>query len=150
MSLALCLAPACAVRGLENARLCWHFSAEGFFVAIVVVEVRFVKKTATTRSVAVLLKRSVVSAAESPTQMRCISSIGSPRRKVAVLGAAGGIGRPLGLLVKLNPLVTNLSLYDIAGTPGVAADISHVDTTATVSTIFLAQCLYISGLLSLL
>ncbi|CAK9215805.1 unnamed protein product [Sphagnum troendelagicum] len=84
------------------------------------------------RSVAVLLKRSVVSAAKSPAQTRCISSSSSPRRKVAVLGAAGGIGQPLGLLMKLNPLVTDLSLYDIAGTPGVAADISHVDTTATV------------------
>jgi malate dehydrogenase len=35
--------------------------------------------------------------------------------------------------MKLNPLVTDLSLYDIAGTPGVAADISHVDTGARVS-----------------
>ena len=29
-----------------------------------------------------------------------------------------------------NPLVTELSLYDIAGTPGVAADVSHVNTAA--------------------
>ncbi len=149
MSLALRLAPACAVRGLEREALL-AFSAGDFFVAIVVVEVRSMEKMATRRSVAVLLKRSVLSAAKSPAQTRCISSSSSPRRKVAVLGAAGGIGQPLGLLMKLNPLVTDLSLYDIAGTPGVAVDISHVDTTATVSTIFLAQCLYISGLLSLL
>jgi malate dehydrogenase len=51
-------------------------------------------------------------------------------RKVAVLGAAGGIGQPLGLLMKMNPYVTELALYDIAGTPGVAADISHVNTAA--------------------
>uniref|UniRef100_A0A7S0SSH8 Malate dehydrogenase n=1 Tax=Mantoniella antarctica TaxID=81844 RepID=A0A7S0SSH8_9CHLO len=50
--------------------------------------------------------------------------------KVAVLGAAGGIGQPCGLLMKMNPLVTELSLYDIAGTPGVAADISHINTAA--------------------
>ena len=89
--------------------------------------------------------------------------------KVAVLGAAGGIGQPCGLLMKMvrrrshpislpkpsegtdgrsapisppeltrdtarhppqNPLVTELSLYDIAGTPGVAADVSHVNTAA--------------------
>ena len=31
-----------------------------------------------------------------------------------------------------NPLVTELSLYDIAGTPGVAADVSHVNTGAQV------------------
>jgi malate dehydrogenase len=61
-----------------------------------------------------------------------MSSDTTPRRKVAVLGAAGGIGQPLGLLMKLNPLVTDLSLYDIAGTPGVAADISHINTGANV------------------
>eukprot|EP00958_Prasinococcus_capsulatus_P019540 scaffold2421_cov390-Prasinococcus_capsulatus_cf.AAC.9 len=52
--------------------------------------------------------------------------------KVAVLGAAGGIGQPLSLLMKLNPLVGALSLYDIAGTPGVAADISHINTPPLV------------------
>jgi hypothetical protein len=55
------------------------------------------------------------------------------KRTVAVLGAAGGIGQPLGLLMKLNPLVSDLRLFDIAGTPGVACDISHVNTQATVS-----------------
>ncbi|KAJ7527605.1 hypothetical protein O6H91_16G087800 [Diphasiastrum complanatum] len=54
------------------------------------------------------------------------------RRKVAILGAAGGIGQPLSLLLKLNPLVSHLSLYDIAGTRGVAADISHINTRAEV------------------
>ncbi len=53
--------------------------------------------------------------------------------KVAVLGAAGGIGQPLSLLMKLNPLVTELSLYDIRGAPGVAADISHVNTKSVVT-----------------
>ena len=28
--------------------------------------------------------------------------------------------------------MTELSLYDIAGTPGVAADVSHINTTAQV------------------
>jgi malate dehydrogenase len=35
--------------------------------------------------------------------------------KVAVLGGAGGIGQPLSLLVKLNPRVTELAIYDIDG-----------------------------------
>lgn len=48
--------------------------------------------------------------------------------KVAVLGAAGGIGQPLSLLLKLNPLVKQLALYDIVNTPGVAADLSHINT----------------------
>lgn len=46
---------------------------------------------------------------------------------------AGGIGQPLSLLLKADPLVTSLSLYDIRGAPGVAADVSHVDTASEVA-----------------
>jgi malate dehydrogenase len=53
--------------------------------------------------------------------------------KVAVLGAGGGLGQPLSLLLKSDPLVTSLSLYDIRGAPGVAADVSHVDTASEVT-----------------
>lgn len=79
------------------------------------------------------------------------SSAGVEGRKVAVLGAAGGIGQPLSLLMKvrkplthlrdqiaasyraqLSPHVSELALYDIAGTPGVAADVSHVNQPAIV------------------
>ncbi|KAA3471556.1 malate dehydrogenase, mitochondrial-like [Gossypium australe] len=56
-----------------------------------------------------------------------------PARKFAVLVAAGGIGQPLALLMKLNPLVSQLALYDIANTPGVAADVSHVNSRAEVA-----------------
>jgi len=52
--------------------------------------------------------------------------------KAVVLGAAGGIGQPLALLLKTNPLVTELSLYDIVNTPGVAADLSHIPSNAKV------------------
>ena len=41
--------------------------------------------------------------------------------KVGVAGAAGGIGQPLSLLLKLDPNVKELSLFDVARTPGVAA-----------------------------
>ncbi|CAN6341167.1 unnamed protein product [Urochloa humidicola] len=61
---------------------------------------------------------------------RRYSSSANPERKVAILGAAGGIGQPLALLMKINPLVTSLSLFDIAGTPGVAADVSHINSPA--------------------
>jgi hypothetical protein len=47
-------------------------------------------------------------------------------KKVAVLGAGGGIGQPLSMLLKLSPHVDELACYDIVGTPGVAADLSHV------------------------
>lgn len=51
-----------------------------------------------------------------------------------VAGASGGIGQPLALLLKNNSLVTRLALYDIAPiTPGVAVDISHINTPAVVS-----------------
>ena len=63
---------------------------------------------------------------------RAYSVDSGPGRKVAVLGAAGGIGQPLALLMKLNPLVSHLSLYDIAGTPGVAADVGHINTRSEV------------------
>ncbi|RRT42183.1 hypothetical protein B296_00021895 [Ensete ventricosum] len=68
---------------------------------------------------------------------RLFSSDSAPERKVAILGAAGGIGQPLALLMKLNPLVSDLALYDIAGTPGVAADVGHINTRAQVSSSFL-------------
>lgn len=49
------------------------------------------------------------------------------------MGAAGGIGQPLSLLLKMSPLISHLNLYDIAHTPGVAADLSHIRTKARVS-----------------
>ena len=55
--------------------------------------------------------------------------------KVTILGAAGGIGQALSLLLKTQlPNGTELSLYDIAPvTPGVAADLSHIPTDVKVT-----------------
>ena len=69
-----------------------------------------------------LLARSMSSAAAA-----------SSNKKVAVLGAAGGIGQPLSMLLKLSPQVGTLSCYDIVGTPGVAADLSHIPTPANIT-----------------
>ncbi len=52
---------------------------------------------------------------------------------VSVLGAAGGIGQPLALLLKTSPLISELRLYDVMNTPGVATDLSHISTGARVS-----------------
>ncbi|WED22140.1 malate dehydrogenase [Vibrio sp. JC009] len=54
--------------------------------------------------------------------------------KVAVIGAAGGIGQSLALLLKNRlPAGSELSLYDIAPvTPGVAKDLSHIPTPVSV------------------
>ncbi|CAH1110891.1 unnamed protein product [Psylliodes chrysocephalus] len=51
---------------------------------------------------------------------------------VAVLGASGGIGQPLGMLLKVNRLISKLTLYDLQHTMGVAADLSHIETPAKV------------------
>ncbi|KAF0437762.1 malate dehydrogenase [Gigaspora margarita] len=53
--------------------------------------------------------------------------------KATVLGASGGIGQPLSLLLKLNEAITELALYDIVNSPGVAADLSHINTPARVT-----------------
>ena len=55
--------------------------------------------------------------------------------KVTILGAAGGIGQALSLLLKTQlQNGTELSLYDIAPvTPGVAADLSHIPTDVKVT-----------------
>lgn len=54
--------------------------------------------------------------------------------KVAVIGAAGGIGQALALLLKTQlPAGSELSLYDIAPvTPGVAVDLSHIPTAVKI------------------
>ena len=72
------------------------------------------------------------SALRSLSSARQFSSSAARQSRVAVLGAGGGIGQPLSLLLKTDPLVSSLRLYDIKGAPGVAADVSHVDTPAEV------------------
>jgi len=65
--------------------------------------------------------------------LRSFSTSAAAQKKVAVLGAAGGIGQPLALLLKCNQNVTGLSVYDVNPvTPGVGCDLSHIDTKAKV------------------
>jgi len=64
--------------------------------------------------------------------VRGFASSSARQTKVAVLGAGGGIGQPLSLLLKMEPLISQLALYDIRGAPGVGADVSHVDTSSDV------------------
>merc|ERR1712001_212820 len=64
---------------------------------------------------------------------RQFSTTTANNRNVAVMGASGGIGQPLSMLLKLNPGITKLSLYDIVHTPGVAADLSHIESVAEVT-----------------
>jgi malate dehydrogenase len=74
-------------------------------------------------------QQNVIGAIKS---IRSISTTPNRNVKVAVCGASGGIGQPLSLLLKQSPLVSKLYLYDIVHTPGVAADLSHIDSIAEV------------------
>jgi malate dehydrogenase len=68
----------------------------------------------------------------SPTSSS--TSLPNGAAKVAVLGAAGGIGQPLSLLLKLLPGISELRLYDVAPmVNGVAVDLSHIATAAKVT-----------------
>jgi len=67
------------------------------------------------------------------TRVRQLSTSNVSNNKVAVMGASGGIGQPLSMLLKLNPAVTKLNLYDIVHTPGVAADLSHIESRSEVA-----------------
>lgn len=49
-----------------------------------------------------------------------------------MLGAAGGIGQPLSLLMKNNAAVTDLRVYDVMNMYGVAEDLSHINSVAKV------------------
>ncbi|KAL6940860.1 Malate dehydrogenase, cytoplasmic [Hanseniaspora vineae] len=66
------------------------------------------------------------------TTQRLFSTTNPTNFKVTVLGAGGGIGQPLSLLMKLNHKVTDLRLYDLRGAKGVATDLSHIPTNSTV------------------
>lgn len=79
-----------------------------------------------------MLARSALRNVKTPLTARAFSSSPARHTKVAVLGAGGGIGQPLSMLLKLDPNVSSLSLYDIRGAPGVAADVSHIDSAGEV------------------
>ena len=59
-------------------------------------------------------------------------SASGKKPKVVVFGAAGGIGQPLSMLLKLSPSVGELGLVDLVGTDGIAADLSHVNAPGAV------------------
>lgn len=53
--------------------------------------------------------------------------------KVCVVGGAGGIGQPLSMLLSMDPAVTHVSVFDLIGAPGVAADLGHINTPSKVT-----------------
>lgn len=79
-----------------------------------------------------LPSRRSAAARSAPRRSVAVRAAGDGTYNVAVLGAAGGIGQPLSLLLKMSPLVDELRLYDISNVKGVAADLSHCNTPAKV------------------
>ena len=82
------------------------------------------------------LRSAVSSKSDGPVVRRAahaVSPVAAATFKVALLGAGGGIGQPLALLLKMSPLVSRLSLYDISNVAGVAADVSHCNTPSKVN-----------------
>lgn len=80
------------------------------------------------RALPALSTRRVTTPARA-SRLACAAAKGY---KVALLGAAGGIGQPLALLLKMQPYISQLALYDIANVKGVAADLSHCNTAVQV------------------
>jgi len=76
--------------------------------------------------------RQIVSTA-AKTATRSFSTSAVNNAKVCVVGGAGGIGQPLSLLLKMDSNITHVSVFDMVGAPGVAADLSHIDTPAKVT-----------------
>lgn len=78
-----------------------------------------------------LFSRIATASLKNTVARRAFHASSLANAKVAVLGAAGGIGQPLSLLLKLSPEVDELACYDVVGTPGVAADLSHVSVSSS-------------------
>jgi malate dehydrogenase len=53
-------------------------------------------------------------------------------RSVADAAACHTLGAVAVAVMQTNPMVSELSLYDVANVPGVAADVSHMNTRAVV------------------
>nr|AIT70164.1 malate dehydrogenase [Sargassum muticum] len=74
----------------------------------------------------------MVSRAVGISSVRAFSGTPRAQNKVTVVGAAGGIGQPMSLLMKLSGKIDHLSLFDIVNTPGVAVDIGHCNSKGKV------------------
>ena len=73
----------------------------------------------------------------SPFPTPALSSLGPDTPQVMVrvvlVGACGGIGQPLSLLLKMQPGISELGLFDLFPTKGNAADLSHISSDAKIT-----------------
>lgn len=72
--------------------------------------------------------RMMTTAVRSGAASAGFHSTAAAAKKVCVVGGGGGIGQPLSLLLKMDPNVSHVSVFDMVGAPGVAADLGHIDT----------------------
>merc|ERR1711907_548657 len=75
----------------------------------------------------------IMRSAALKTVARSFSSTAARNSKVCVVGGAGGIGQPLSMLLSMDPAVSHVAVFDMVGAPGVAADLSHINTPAKVT-----------------
>lgn len=64
---------------------------------------------------------------------KCCSVFQNRGLKVCVLGAMGGVGQPLSLLLKQSPWFEEASLYDIKDCKGLALELNQIDTPCKVT-----------------
>merc|ERR1711907_679378 len=69
----------------------------------------------------------------SRVSARSFSSSSVAHSKVCVVGGGGGIGQPLSMLLSMDPAVSHVSVFDMVGAPGVAADLGHINSPAKVT-----------------
>lgn len=78
------------------------------------------------------MRLALTKALSKQNALRAFSTTSIRGERVCIVGANGGTGRPLSMLLKMNPKVTTLNLYDVANVAGIAADVSHIDTLSVV------------------
>merc|ERR1712159_878519 len=75
----------------------------------------------------------IMRSAALKTVARSFSSTAARHSKVCVVGGGGGIGQPLSMLLSMDPAVSHVSVFDMVGAPGVAADLGHINSPAKVT-----------------
>jgi len=80
-----------------------------------------------------MFRISTIKASSGKLRSFSTTTIAKSNLKVSILGASGGIGQPLSLLMKQNDAISELNLYDVVNTPGVSADLSHICTPTKVT-----------------
>uniref|UniRef100_A0A1A9X0Z8 Malate dehydrogenase, mitochondrial n=1 Tax=Glossina brevipalpis TaxID=37001 RepID=A0A1A9X0Z8_9MUSC len=66
------------------------------------------------------------------TARRCINTSAALSHSLTIIGASGGLGQCLSMLMKTNPRLKVLKMFDRRNNPAASIDVSHIDSCATV------------------